>query len=78
MRKIRILNIVPDIYTEGIAVSVKDRQALAAALKEETGGLACPHHRNSDQFPAFRECGIQKAIQDNGVEAIFFPLLRQL
>ena len=39
MRKIRILNIVPDIYTEGIAVSVKDRQALAAALKEETGGL---------------------------------------
>lgn len=36
MRKIRILNIVPDIYTEGIAVSVKDRQALAAALKEET------------------------------------------
>ena len=39
MRKIRILNIVPDIYTGGIAVSVKDRQALAAALKEETGGL---------------------------------------
>ena len=37
MRKIRILNIVPDIYTEGIAVSVKDRQALTAALKEETG-----------------------------------------
>ena len=39
MRKIRILNIVPDIYTEGIAVSVKDRQALAAALKEAAAGL---------------------------------------
>ena len=39
MRKIRILNIVPDIYTEGIAVSVKDRQALAEALNEETGGV---------------------------------------
>lgn len=39
MRKIRILNIVPDIYTEGIAVSVNDRKVLAEQLKEELGGL---------------------------------------
>lgn len=39
MRKIKILNIVPDIYTEGIAVSVKDRQLLAEELAEDLGGL---------------------------------------
>lgn len=39
MRKIRILNIVPDIYTEGIATSVQDRQLLATVLDEELGGL---------------------------------------
>ena len=42
MRKIRILNIVPDIYTEGIAVSVKDRQALAAALFAQYGMPSAP------------------------------------
>ena len=51
MRKIRILNIVPDIYTEGIAVSVKDRQALAAALKE-----ACDHiDENAAKVSALRD-----------------------
>lgn len=39
MRKIRILNIVPDIYTEGIAVSVRDRHLLAEQLSGELGGL---------------------------------------
>lgn len=39
MRKIRILNIVPDIYTEGIAVSVLDRHLLSEQLSEELGGL---------------------------------------
>lgn len=39
MRKIKILNIVPDIYTAGIAASVEDRQLLAAALAEDLGGL---------------------------------------
>lgn len=39
MKKIRVLNIVPDIYTEGIAVSVQDRRALAEQLEEDLGGL---------------------------------------
>ena len=39
MRKIKILSIVPDIYTEGIEVSVNDRKVLAQQLDTELGGL---------------------------------------
>ncbi len=39
MKKFRILSICPDIYTDGIAVSVQDRFDLAARLQEELGGL---------------------------------------
>ena len=62
MRKIRILNIVPDIYTEGIAVSVKDRQALAAALKEETGGLVELESRIVEGGSESIECFYESAL----------------
>ena len=39
MKKVKILNIVPDIYTEGIQVSVEDRRILARQLDTELGGL---------------------------------------
>ena len=39
MKKVKILNIVPDIYTEGIQVSVEDRRILARRLDTELGGL---------------------------------------
>ena len=39
MKKVKILSIVPDIYTEGIRVSVEDRRILAQQLDTELGGL---------------------------------------
>ena len=39
MQKIRLLNIIPDIYTAGIAASVRDRQMLSEELSVRLGEL---------------------------------------
>ncbi len=39
MKKIKILDLIPVIETEGIEEGIKDREKLGEYLKEETGGL---------------------------------------
>lgn len=62
MRKIRILNILPDIYTEGIATSVKDRQMLAEELTEDLGGLVEIENRLVEGGSESIECSYDSAL----------------
>jgi len=82
VRQIRILNIVPDIYTDGIEASVNDRRTLAKELEAETGGLIRLETRIVDGGSESIECFYDSALaapyilrlarsgQDEGFDAI--------
>lgn len=62
MRRIKILNIVPDIYTDGIAVSVNDRRALAGQLEDDLGGLIQLESRIVERGSESIECFYDSAL----------------
>lgn len=62
MQKIRLLNIIPDIYTEGIAASVKDRQVLSEELSERLGGLVELESRLVEGGSTSIECSYDSAL----------------
>jgi allantoin racemase len=39
LRRVRILDLVPIIYTEGVRAAIEDREALAGQLERDTNGL---------------------------------------
>lgn len=49
MKQIKILDIFPDIYTEGVEPELKDRAALKEKLLEETNGLVILDYRCIDK-----------------------------
>jgi allantoin racemase len=62
MKQLRILNIVPDIYTEGIEASVKDRKVLAKKLHQDTNGLIQLETRLVDGGSESIECFYDSAL----------------
>ena len=56
MKKIRILDIFPDIYTEGVEQEIIDRKALREQLLEETGGMVELDYRCVEKGSESIEC----------------------
>ncbi|MEM1613129.1 MAG: aspartate/glutamate racemase family protein [Desulfurococcaceae archaeon] len=82
IRTIRVLDLVPIIYTEGIRVAIEDRQRLAKTIWDETGGLVKLEVTTIEKGPASIESAYDEYVsapyilhkvkwaEDNGFDAV--------